>query len=64
MMSEQENGKDLTQVSKMITQLAEASMTDTMGLHMQNAVTIQQGMQTVSNAAVSTACALILKQGS
>lgn len=47
----------------MIVQLADSAMSDTMGLHMQNAVTTQQGMQTVANASTSTACALILKKG-
>ncbi|WP_104399874.1 RebB family R body protein [Vibrio penaeicida] len=55
--------KDLEQVSDMIIQLADSAMSDTMGLHMQNAVTTQQGMQTVANASTSTACALILKKG-
>ena len=62
-MSDQKNA-DLEQVNQMIEQLTESAMSDSMGLHMQNAVTIQQGMQTVSNASTSTACALILKQGS
>ncbi|WP_367990658.1 RebB family R body protein [Vibrio sp. NTOU-M3] len=62
-MSEPQAGKDLEQVSKMIDQLTESAMSDSMGLHMQNAVTIQQGMQAVGNAATSTACALILKKG-
>ncbi|MFM2480557.1 RebB family R body protein [Celerinatantimonas sp. YJH-8] len=56
--------KQLTQqTNDLIQQLAEAAMTDTMGLHMQNAVTNQQGTQTISTAITSTACALILKQG-
>lgn len=54
---------DLQQVNQIIGQLTESSMSDSMGLQMQNAVTIQQGMQTISNAATSTACALILKKG-
>ncbi|SBS31110.1 Killing trait [Marinomonas spartinae] len=58
-----DKSKDLQQVTVMIDQLADSAMTDTMGLQMQNAVTIQQGMQTISNAATSTACALILKKG-
>ncbi|ASA55315.1 RebB family R body protein [Vibrio gazogenes] len=61
-MAKQEN-TDLEQVDEMINQLTESAMSDTMGLHMQNAVTIQQGMQAISNASTSTACALILQQG-
>ncbi|MDW6001892.1 RebB family R body protein [Vibrio mangrovi] len=61
-MAKQESA-DLEQVNEMIDQLTESAMSDTMGLHMQNAVTIQQGMQAISNAATSTACALILQQG-
>ncbi|BFM50408.1 RebB family R body protein [Marinomonas sp. THO17] len=57
------NSQDLQQVNQVIGQLTESAMSDTMGLQMQNAVTIQQGMQTISNAATSTACALILKKG-
>ncbi|WP_047042704.1 RebB family R body protein [Vibrio mexicanus] len=62
-MSDKITEKDLVPVTEMINQLTESSMSDTMGLHMQNSVTNQQSMQTVSNAATSTACALILKQG-
>ncbi|NVD06517.1 hypothetical protein FCU94_06285 [Vibrio sp. JPW-9-11-11] len=62
-MSDKITAEDLTPVTDMITQLTEASMSDSMGLHMQNAVTNQQGMQTISNAATSTACALILNKG-
>ena len=51
------------EVSEIISQLSEASMADTVGLMMQNAVTIQQGMQTVTNASVSSSCSLILAQG-
>lgn len=58
-----ENSQGLQQVNEVIDQLTESAMSDTMGLQMQNAVTIQQGMQTISNAATSTACALILKKG-
>ncbi|KZN13042.1 MULTISPECIES: RebB family R body protein [Marinomonas] len=58
-----ENSQDLQQVNEVIDQLTESAMSDSMGLQMQNAVTIQQGMQTISNAATSTACALILKKG-
>ncbi|MEI8631866.1 RebB family R body protein [Vibrio sp. PP-XX7] len=58
-----QSSPDLEQVTQMIEQLTESSMSDSMGLHMQNAVTIQQGMQTISNASTSTACALILQQG-
>lgn len=50
-------------VAEIISQLSEASMADTIGLLMQNAITIQQGMQTVTNASVSSSCALILAQG-
>lgn len=63
-MSEQQSGHDLKQVDDAIKQLTESAMSDTMGLHMQNAVTVQQGMQTIGNAATSTACALILKKAS
>jgi len=55
--------KELKEVAQIITQLSEASMADTVGLLMQNAITIQQGMQTVTNASVSSSCALILAQG-
>ncbi|ADZ91900.1 RebB family R body protein [Marinomonas mediterranea] len=58
-----DKSKDLENVSKMITQLTDSAMSDSMGLQMQNAVTIQQSMQTISNASTSTACALILRQG-
>lgn len=58
-----DSSTDLQQVTDMITQLTESAMSDTMGIHMQNAVTIQQGMQTISNASTTTACTLILKQG-
>jgi hypothetical protein len=51
------------EVAEIISQLTEASMADTIGLLMQNAITIEQGMQTVTNASVSSACALILAQG-
>jgi len=51
------------EVSEIISQLSEASLADTVGLMMQNAITIQQGMQTVTNASVSSSCALILAQG-
>ncbi|MCJ8268457.1 MAG: RebB family R body protein [Psychrosphaera sp.] len=54
---------DTADVAAIITQLTEANMADTVGLLMQNAVTIQQGMQTITNASVSSACALILAQG-
>ena len=55
--------KENTDVSQIISQLSEASMADTIGLLMQNAITIQQGMQTVANASTSSSCALILAQG-
>lgn len=58
-----ESGEDLKQVLEIIDQLTESAMSDSMGLLMQNAVSIQQGMQTISNASTSTACTLILKQG-
>lgn len=51
------------EVSEIISQLSESSLADTVGLMMQNAITIQQGMQTVTNASVSSSCALILAQG-
>lgn len=51
------------EVSDIITQLSETSMADTIALLMQNAITIQQGMQTITNASVSSSCALILAQG-
>ena len=54
---------ELKEVTQIITQLTEAAMADTVGLLMQNAITIQQGMQTVTNASVSSSCALILAQG-
>lgn len=54
---------DTTEVAAIISQLSEASMADTIGLMMQNAVTIQQSMQTITNTSVSSACALILAQG-
>lgn len=59
-MADEKNTKE---VSEIITQLSEANMADTIGLLMQNAVTIEQGMQTITNTAVSSACALILAQG-
>ena len=54
---------DTKEVAEIISQLSEASMADTIGLMMQNAITIQQGMQTITNASVSSSCALILAQG-
>lgn len=62
-MAAQSESKNIAKVSEIIKQLQESSMADTMGLHMQNAVTNQQGLQTVSTAATSTACALILSKG-
>ncbi len=50
-------------ISDIITQLSDSSLADTVGLMMQNAVTIQQSSQTVSTASVSTSCAMILSQG-
>lgn len=55
--------KELKEVTQIITQLSEATLADTVGLLMQNAITIQQGMQTITNASVSSSCALILAQG-
>ncbi|WDE04345.1 RebB family R body protein [Thalassomonas viridans] len=55
--------QDMQEVNEIISQLSEASMADTVGLLMQNAITIQQSMQTVTNASVSSSCALILAQG-
>ncbi|UAA37892.1 RebB family R body protein [Paraneptunicella aestuarii] len=60
-MSE-ENEASTEEVAEIISQLSEATMADTVGLVMQNATTIQQGMQTIANAAVSSACAIILAQ--
>lgn len=60
-MSE-ENEASTEEVAEIISQLSEATMADTVGLVMQNATTIQQGMQTITNAAVSSACAIILAQ--
>jgi Killing trait len=54
---------DTEEINDIINQLSEAGLADTVGLMMQNAVTIQQSMQTVTNASVSSSCALILKQG-
>ncbi len=54
---------DTQEITDIINQLSEAGLADTVGLMMQNAITIQQGMQTVTNASVSSACALILKEG-
>lgn len=51
------------EITEIINQLAEAGLADTVGLMMQNAITIQHAMQTVSNSSVSSSCALILKQG-
>ena len=50
-------------ISEIITQLSDSSLADTVGLMMQNAITIQQSSQTVSTASVSTSCAMILAQG-
>ncbi|SFD51614.1 RebB family R body protein [Pseudoalteromonas denitrificans] len=58
-MAEPDNKK----VAEIINQLSDAGLADTVGLMMQNAITIQQAMQTVTNASVSSSCALILKQG-
>jgi|TARA_B110000240_G_C13350136_1_gene389384 hypothetical protein len=55
--------KQLEEATQIITQLSETVMADTVGLLMQNAITIQQGMQTVTNASVSSSCALILAKG-
>ena len=55
--------QEIKEVTEIINQLSEAGMADTVGLLMQNAITIQQGMQTVANASTSSACALILSQG-
>lgn len=54
---------DTKEIDDIINQLSEASLADTIGLMMQNAITIQQGMQTITNTSVSSSCALILKQG-
>ncbi len=62
-MSEKNANNDIAPVTEIINQLTESAMSDSMGLHMQNAITNQQGMQTISNAATSTACALILNKG-
>lgn len=51
------------QIAEIISQLTEASMADTIGLLMQNAITIQQSMQTITNTSVSSSCKLILSQG-
>ncbi len=48
------------EVQAVIEQLGQASMADSVGLLMQNAITIQHGMQTITNASVSSSCALIL----
>ena len=55
--------QDMKEVNEIISQLSEASMADTVGLLMQNAITIQQSMQTITNTSVSSSCALILAQG-
>lgn len=55
--------KETQEITEIITQLSEVSMADTIGLLMQNAITIQQGMQTVANTSASSSCALILAQG-
>lgn len=55
--------QEISDITDVINQLSEASLADTIGLMMQNAITIQQGMQTVTNASVSSSCALILAQG-
>lgn len=54
---------DSKTIAEIINQLSDAGLADTVGLMMQNAVTIQQAMQTTTNASVSSSCALILKQG-
>jgi len=55
--------QEIKEVTKIISQLSEASMADTIGLLMQNAITIQHSMQTVTNASISSSCALILSKG-
>ncbi len=51
------------EITEIITQLSDTSMADTIGLLMQNAITIQQSMQTIANTSASSSCALILAQG-
>jgi len=46
-----------------IQDLSATSLEDTISLMMQNAVSIQQSMQIVTNTSVASGCALILKQG-
>lgn len=55
--------QEIKDVTKIINQLSESSMADTIGLLMQNAITIQHSMQTVTNASISSSCALILSKG-
>ncbi|WP_086933810.1 RebB family R body protein [Agarilytica rhodophyticola] len=55
--------EETEKISNIINELSEATLADTIGLMMENAVTIQQGMQTVTNASISSSCALILAQG-
>ena len=50
-------------IADIINQLGEANMADTIALIMQNATTIQQSMQTITNSSVASSCALILAQG-
>lgn len=58
-----ESEPNTEEVTEIISQLSEATLADTIGLVMQNATTIQQGMQSIANASVSSSCALILAQG-
>ncbi len=57
MSSSEESTEDIVQ------NLSDTVLDDTISLAMQNAVSIQQGMQVITNTSVSSSCALILKQG-
>lgn len=53
----------LKNAEQIITQLSEAAMADTVSNVMQNASSIQHSMQSITNTAVASTCALILAQG-
>ena len=48
---------------KEISNLSDIMLEDTISLMMQNAVTVQQSMQIITNTSVTHSCELILEQG-
>jgi|GEM_PF-3241351 len=46
-----------------ISDLSDTLLENTISLMMQNAITVQQSMQIITNASVTSSCELILEQG-